>query len=57
MSALLPQLAVLVVALPLQLGLIPLNAFTRWLTAGELRFWSVAIFICVEFGYLALSQG
>ena len=56
-TALLPQLGVLIAALPLQLALIPLNARTRWLTAGELRFWSVAVFIGVEFGYLALFQG
>jgi hypothetical protein len=52
-----PHLAVLIAALPLQLALIPLNARTRWLTAGELRFWSVAIFLCVEFVHLALFQG
>jgi hypothetical protein len=33
-----------------------LNARTRWLTPGELRFWSVAIFIAAEMFYLALFQ-
>jgi hypothetical protein len=55
-KALWAQLLVLCIALPLQLALVPLNARTRWLTPGELRFWSVSIFICVEFGYLIISQ-
>jgi hypothetical protein len=49
------QLAILVAALPLQLALVPINARTRWLTSGELRFWSVAIFVLVEIVYLAVS--
>ncbi len=57
MNVWLPQLAVLGAALPLQLALIPLNARTRWLTAGELRFWSVTVFIAIEFVHLALFQG
>lgn len=49
------QLAILVAALPLQLALVPINARTRWLTPGELRFWSVAVFVLVEIVYLAVS--
>jgi hypothetical protein len=54
MKAVLPQLVVLCIALPLQLALVPINAHTRWLTPGELRFWTVSIYICVEIGYLIL---
>ena len=39
------QILVLLAALPVQLALIPLNARTGWLTPGELRFWTVAIFV------------
>jgi len=49
------QVIILLVALPLQLALIPMNARTSWLTPGELRFWSVAIFILVEIVYLAVT--
>ncbi len=47
------QLLLLLLALPLQLALVPLNARTRWLTVGELRFWTVAIFVAVELVNLA----
>jgi len=49
------QLLVLLLALPVQLALVPVNARTRWLTPGELRFWCVAIFILVEIIYLAAT--
>lgn len=47
------QILVLLAALPVQLALIPLNARTRWLTPGELRFWTIAAFVIFEVGYLA----
>ncbi len=51
----LTQTIVLVIALPFQLGLIPLNARTRWFSTGELRFWTIVIFIVVEICYLIVS--
>lgn len=47
------QLLVLAASLPFQLLLVPLNKSRRYFTPGELRFWSVAIFIIVEIVYLA----
>jgi hypothetical protein len=55
-TSLLPQFLILCIALPLQLALVPVNARTRWLTPGELRFWSVSIFVCVELAYLIASS-
>ena len=52
-SILIAQLLVLVAALPLQLLLVPLNRRKRWFTPGELRFWSIALFVIVEFIYIA----
>jgi hypothetical protein len=54
-KVLLTQLMVLGIALPFQLGLVPLNARTRWLTVGELRFWTISIFVFVEICYLIAS--
>jgi hypothetical protein len=47
----------LLIALPLQLGLVVLNGRTRWLTPGELRFWGIAVFVFVELVHLAVSGG
>lgn len=47
------QLLILAASLPFQLLLVPLNERKRWFTPGELRFWSVAIFVIVEIVYLA----
>ncbi len=44
---------VLSIAFPFQLGLVAVNARTRWLTPGELRFWGIAIFVFLEIVYLA----
>ena len=55
MKVLFTQFAVLAIALPFQLALVPLNARMRWLTPGELRFWTVSIFIFVEICYLIAS--
>ena len=46
------QVGVIGLALPLQLALIPMNARTRWLTPGEIRFWTIAIFVLLEICYL-----
>jgi hypothetical protein len=54
MTATWVQFALLAAALPLQLLLVPLNARTRWLTPGELRFWAVAFFVVVELCYLTV---
>ena len=48
------QLVLLLAALPAQLGLVALNARTRWLTPGELRFWGVAAFVFVEIAYIVI---
>ncbi|MEA2781705.1 MAG: hypothetical protein QOK29_3249 [Rhodospirillaceae bacterium] len=55
MKVLLTQLVVLAIALPFQLALVPFNARTRWLTPGELRFWTVSIFVFAEICYLIAS--
>ena len=47
------QMLVLLVSLPFQLALVPLNARKLWFTPGELRFWAVAIFVIVEVIYIA----
>jgi hypothetical protein len=52
-TILVAQLLVLAASLPLQLLLVPTNQRRRYFTPGELRFWSVAIFIIVEIIYLA----
>lgn len=52
-TMLIAQLLVLAASLPLQLLLVPLNERKRWFTPGELRFWSVAVFVVVEIVYLA----
>jgi hypothetical protein len=54
MSATWVQFAVLGATLPLQLLLVPLNARTKWLTPGELRFWAVALFVIGELCYLTV---
>ena len=56
MASLLTHLALLLASLPLQLGLVAVNARTRWLTAGEIRFWVVAIFVFVEVAYITIEQ-
>jgi len=43
----------LLVALPFQLALIPLNRRREWLTSGELRFWAVAVFVAGEIVFLS----
>lgn len=43
----------LLVALPLQAGLVLANAWTQWFTPGELRFWGIAVFVLVEIVYMA----
>ena len=48
----LAHLLLLLLALPLQLGLVALNGRSRWLTPGELRFWAVAVFVMLEIAYL-----
>jgi hypothetical protein len=55
MKTLLTHAIILGIALPLQLGLVPFNAAKRWLTPGELRFWTIAVFILIELIYLAIS--
>ncbi len=49
------HLLALLVALPLQLALIPLNRRREWLSPGELRFWAVAIFVTVEVVFLSAT--
>jgi len=44
----------LVIALPMQLAMVPLNRRAQWFTPGELRFWAVAVFVTVEVVLLAL---
>ncbi len=56
MATLLTHLALLAVSLPLQLGLVAVNARTQWLTAGEIRFWAVAVFVFVEVAYITIEQ-
>ncbi|MFO1060127.1 MAG: hypothetical protein U1E53_24555 [Dongiaceae bacterium] len=55
MSATTPlaHLALLLLALPLQAGLVLINARRDWFTPGELRFWGVAVFVMLELAYLA----
>jgi hypothetical protein len=50
------HLALLLVSLPLQLGLVAVNGRTRWLTSGEIRFWVVAVFVFVEVAYITVEQ-
>jgi len=47
------HLLLLLLALPLQAGLVLANARTGWFTPGELRFWGVAVFVLVEIVYMA----
>ena len=47
------HLLLLLAALPLQVGLVLVNARARWLSPGELRFWGVALFLIVEIVYMA----
>jgi hypothetical protein len=47
------QLLILAASLPFQLLLVPLNERKCWFTPGELRFWSVVVFVIVEIVYLA----
>jgi len=47
----------LLVALPLQFGLVAVNARWRWLTPGELRFWTIAVFVFVEVAAMILPRG
>ncbi len=49
------QLAVLAVTLPLQLAVAAVNTRRHIFTAGEVRFWGVAIFIAVELAMLGLT--
>ena len=49
----LEQMLVLAISAPLQLALVPFNEKRLWFTPGELRFWSVVIFVIVEIVYLA----
>lgn len=55
MKTLLTQVMILGIALPLQLALVPFNVAKRWLTPGELRFWTIAVFILIELIYLVIS--
>lgn len=47
------HLVLLLVALPLQLGLVLANAGTGWFTPGEIRFWGIAVFVILEIAYMA----
>jgi hypothetical protein len=49
----LAHLLLLLLALPLQAGLVLVNARRDWFTPGELRFWGVAVFVMLELVYLA----
>ena len=42
-------------AAPVQLAIGILNTRTRWLTAGEVRFWCLVIFVAAELIYLGAS--
>ena len=48
----LQHLAVAAVSLPVQFGLGFMNTRWRVLTRGEVRFWSIVIFVAVELAYL-----
>lgn len=48
----LEHLAVIAAVTPLQFGLGALNTHTHWLTAGEVRFWGVVLFLMAELVYL-----
>lgn len=47
------HLALLLAALPLQIGLVLANARTGWFTPGEIRFWGIAAFAILEIAYMA----
>jgi hypothetical protein len=51
-TTLLAHIVVLLLALPMQLGLMAFNGRVQWFTPGELRFWGVAIFIMLEIFYM-----
>ncbi len=55
-ATLLTQLTLLLVSLPLQLGVVAVNARTRWLTPGEIRFWVIVVFVFVEIAYVTVDQ-
>jgi len=46
------HLAVVASVTPLQFALGAINTRTRWLTAGEVRFWGVVLFLIAELIYL-----
>lgn len=48
------QIAVLLLSLPFQVALLPLNNRYMLFTPGELRFWSVAILVAIELIFLAV---
>ena len=48
-----PHILALAISLPIQLGLVSLNHTRNFFTVGELRFWSIAVFVIVEIAYLA----
>lgn len=48
-----PHIVVLALSLPFQIGLVSLNRKRNFFTVGELRFWSIAVFVIVEIAYLA----
>ena len=50
------HVALLIAALPLQAGLVVANQRLRWLTPGEIRFWTIAVFVVVEILYMIVSQ-
>lgn len=52
---LITHLLVFASALPFQISLVPLNRARGWFSPGELRFWTVAIFVIAELTYLANS--
>lgn len=52
---LITHLLVFAAALPFQVALVPLNRAKGWFSPGEIRFWTVAIFVIAELVYLAHS--
>lgn len=50
------HLLVVAAVTPLQFALGALNTRTAWLTAGEIRFWGVILFLMAELVYLGVSS-
>jgi len=48
-------LLVALAVVPLQYGLAAVNCRKHWFTAGEIRFWGVAVFLAAELAYLGAS--